>query len=134
MKVAAAKYPLERLRDFSAFAEKQQAFLHEAKTAGAELAVLPEYLSLELAGLFALATEAGRLAYLSGLGPQRDTAEASYVAWQWPQSNVEHVLRIRVQKAYADATYSPRWKDFKARSRDEGEQLYAQMRARRVFA
>ena len=24
-----------------------------------------------------------------------DTAEASYVAWQWPQSNVEHVLRIR---------------------------------------
>lgn len=62
-----------------------------------------------------------------------DTAEASYVAWQWPQSNVEHVLRIRVQKAYADATYSPRWKDFKARSRDEGEQLYAQMRARRVF-
>lgn len=53
MKVAAAKYPIDRLRDFGAFAEKQAAFLDEAKSAGAELAVLPEYLSLELAGIFA---------------------------------------------------------------------------------
>ena len=65
MKVAAAKYPLERLRDFSAFAEKQQAFLHEAKTAGAELVVLPEYLSLELAGLSARASEADLAAALA---------------------------------------------------------------------
>ena len=31
----------------------------------------------KMARAFAMATEAGRLAYLSGLGPQRDTAEAS---------------------------------------------------------
>ncbi len=56
MKVAAAKYPIHALRDFTAFAEKQANLLAEAKAEGAQLAVLPEYLSLELAGMFDVAT------------------------------------------------------------------------------
>ncbi len=52
MKVACAKYPIDAVRDFTGFAEKQAAFLGEAKAAGAGLAVLPEYLSLELAAMF----------------------------------------------------------------------------------
>lgn len=49
MKIAVAKYLIDAPRDFAAFAEKQRALLSEAARAGARLAVLPEYLSLELA-------------------------------------------------------------------------------------
>src|SRR5690606_24874961 len=49
MKIAAAKYVIQAPRDFEAFAARQRALLSEAARAGAELAVLPEYLSLELA-------------------------------------------------------------------------------------
>ncbi|MDG2525606.1 carbon-nitrogen hydrolase family protein [Stenotrophomonas sp. HITSZ_GD] len=54
MKVAVAKYPVGQPADFTAFAEKQAALLGEAASAGARLAVLPEYLSLELAATFGL--------------------------------------------------------------------------------
>ncbi|MFT4248756.1 MAG: carbon-nitrogen hydrolase family protein [Pseudomonas sp.] len=54
MKVAVAKYPVGQLADFSAFAEKQAALLGQAARDGARLAVLPEYLSLELAASFGL--------------------------------------------------------------------------------
>lgn len=50
MRVAACKYPLTTLSGFEAFAAKQRVLLGEARSAGAELAVLPEYLALELAG------------------------------------------------------------------------------------
>jgi predicted amidohydrolase len=50
MRVAVAAYPLETLPSFEAWADKQQRLLAEAKAKGAELAVLPEYLPLELAG------------------------------------------------------------------------------------
>jgi predicted amidohydrolase len=46
--VAVASYPVEAPRDFAAFADKQARLLAEAADAGAALAVLPEYLSLEL--------------------------------------------------------------------------------------
>lgn len=49
MKIAVAKYVIDAPRDFAAFAAKQRALLGEAARAGAQLAVLPEYLSLELA-------------------------------------------------------------------------------------
>ena len=49
MKIAAAKYVIQAPQDFEAFAARQRALLSEAARAGAELAVLPEYLSLELA-------------------------------------------------------------------------------------
>ncbi|GHH48385.1 carbon-nitrogen hydrolase family protein [[Pseudomonas] boreopolis] len=54
MKVAVAKYPVGRPADFAAFADKQAALLAQAAQAGARLAVLPEYLSLELAATFGL--------------------------------------------------------------------------------
>ena len=49
MKVAACKYPVGGPRDFAAFAAKQETLLGEARARGAQLAVLPEYLALELA-------------------------------------------------------------------------------------
>ena len=52
MKVAVAKYPIGAPRDFAQFAEKQAQLLGEAGRAGAEVVVLPEYLSLELAATF----------------------------------------------------------------------------------
>lgn len=52
MKLAVAKYPIGAPADFTAFAEKQASLLAEAAQSGARIAVLPEYLSLELAATF----------------------------------------------------------------------------------
>lgn len=52
MKVAVAKYPIDAPVDFAAFADKQARWLREAADAGARIAVLPEYLSLELGATF----------------------------------------------------------------------------------
>ena len=52
MKIAVAKYPIGAPRDFAQFAEKQSQLIDEAAHAGAEVVVLPEYLSLELAATF----------------------------------------------------------------------------------
>jgi predicted amidohydrolase len=52
VKVAVAKYTIDALADFDAFARKQSIWLDEARAAGASIAVLPEYLSLELAATF----------------------------------------------------------------------------------
>jgi predicted amidohydrolase len=52
MKVAVAKYPIDAPVDFTAFADKQARWLREAAHAGARIAVLPEYLSLELGATF----------------------------------------------------------------------------------
>lgn len=52
MKVAVARYPIGAPRDFAEFAGKQAQVIAEAARAGAALAVLPEYLSLELAATF----------------------------------------------------------------------------------
>ncbi|MFG9765492.1 nitrilase-related carbon-nitrogen hydrolase [Pseudomonas aeruginosa] len=52
MKVAVAKYAVGKPTDFEAFAARQRLVLEEARRGGAELAVLPEYLSLELAATF----------------------------------------------------------------------------------
>ena len=51
MKVAACKYLVGEPRDFEAFAAKQEALLREAKARGAQVAVLSEYLALELAAV-----------------------------------------------------------------------------------
>lgn len=53
MKVAVAKYPVDAPRDFAAFADKQAYWLEDAARLGARIAILPEYLSLELAACFA---------------------------------------------------------------------------------
>ena len=52
MKIAVAKYPIGAPADFAAFADKQSRWLREAADAGARIAVLPEYLSLELGATF----------------------------------------------------------------------------------
>ncbi|MFT3805293.1 carbon-nitrogen hydrolase family protein [Arenimonas sp.] len=49
MRVAVAKYPVGEPVNFQAFADKQSRLLQEAKARGADVAVLPEYLALELA-------------------------------------------------------------------------------------
>ncbi len=52
MKIAVAKYPIDAPLRFDDFADKQSRWLHEAASAGAAIAVLPEYLSLELGAIF----------------------------------------------------------------------------------
>lgn len=52
MKVAVAKYPVGSPATFDDFAEKQARLLSEAAAQGARIAVLPEYLSLELGATF----------------------------------------------------------------------------------
>jgi predicted amidohydrolase len=71
MKVAAAKYPVAGLRDFDQFAARQRALLAEARALGARLAVLPEYLALELAGTFAPRVRCDPGACLAALQPLR---------------------------------------------------------------
>lgn len=67
MKVAACKYPVGRPADFAGFADKQRRLLGEAASLGARIAVLPEYLSLELAALFPPAVHADLRASLAAI-------------------------------------------------------------------
>lgn len=53
MKIAVAKYPIDAPATFEDFAEKQARWLRDAAALGARVAVLPEYLSLELGATFA---------------------------------------------------------------------------------
>jgi len=78
MKVAVAKYPIGEPRDFEAFAAKQEAVLREAKAGGARLAVLPEYLSLELAAIFDPATRSDLHASLAAIQSLRGAWMALY--------------------------------------------------------
>ncbi|SFC86256.1 carbon-nitrogen hydrolase family protein [Tropicimonas isoalkanivorans] len=48
-RVAAAAYPMDRLPDFAALAEKLDRWVAEAATAGADLLVFPEYAGMEAA-------------------------------------------------------------------------------------
>jgi len=52
MKVAAACYSIGKPVDFATFARRQTQLLTQAATAGSRIALLPEYLSLELAATF----------------------------------------------------------------------------------
>lgn len=72
MKVAVAKYPVGAPRDFAEFAGKQVQLLAEAARAGAEVAVLPEYLSLELAASFDAAIGSDLIASLSAIQQYRE--------------------------------------------------------------
>ncbi len=72
MKVAVSKYPVEAPADFTAFANKQRQLLEQARRAGAELAVLPEYLALELAAGLPAAVRSDVIASLAALQPLQD--------------------------------------------------------------
>lgn len=71
MKVAACKYPVGQPADFEAFARKQRQLLGEAAARGAQLAVLPEYLALELAAIFPPAMHGDLQASLHAIQPLR---------------------------------------------------------------
>ena len=78
MKVAVAKYPIQAPADFAAFAQRQAAVLGDAAAQGAHIAVLPEYLSLELAATFDAATQADLHASLAAIQSHRDAWLALY--------------------------------------------------------
>ena len=85
MKIAVAKYPIDAPHDFGAFAAKQRKVLQEAARAGAEAALLPEYLSLELAAGFAADVRADLHASLAALQPLQDAWHALFadLAREW---------------------------------------------------
>lgn len=78
MKVAVAKYPIQAPADFAAFAERQAAVLGAAAAQGARVAVLPEYLSLELAATFDAGTWADLHASLAAIQRYREDWLALY--------------------------------------------------------
>ncbi|MDI5936379.1 carbon-nitrogen hydrolase family protein [Halomonas kalidii] len=78
MRVAVAKYPIGMPRDFDEFARRQADWLAEAKARGARIAVLPEYMSLELAAGFAPAVRDDLAASLAALQPLRKAWCALY--------------------------------------------------------
>lgn len=78
MKIAVAKYFIGRPRDFGEFATKQDAALGEAARLGARIAVLPEYLSLELGATFEVAVSADLRASLAAIQRYRDDWIALY--------------------------------------------------------
>ncbi len=71
MKIAVAKYPIGAPPHFDDFAEYQRRCLVSAADAGAHIAVLPEYLSLELASSFAAEVGGDLHASLAALQPLR---------------------------------------------------------------
>lgn len=75
MRIATAQWRIERPASFAAWRERLQAALAEARAAGAVLAVLPEYLALELAGIFPVAVQADLTASLAAL-------QDLYADWQ----------------------------------------------------
>lgn len=72
MKVAVAKYPVGAPRDFAEFAAKQRRLLEQVADGGAQIAVLPEYLSLELGATFGAATRGDLQASLAALQRHHD--------------------------------------------------------------
>lgn len=78
MKVAVAKHRIQAPADFAAFAERQARVLGDAAAQGARVAVLPEYLSLELAATFDAATQADLHASLAAIQRYREDWLALY--------------------------------------------------------
>lgn len=69
MRVAAAQWPVAAPADFDAFAARLEQELATVAGRGAELAVLPEYLALELAGMFDATLRGDFVASLAALQP-----------------------------------------------------------------
>jgi predicted amidohydrolase len=75
MRIATAQWRIEKPASFAAWRERLHAALAEARESGAVLAVLPEYLALELAGIFPAAVHADLAASLAAL-------QDRYADWQ----------------------------------------------------
>jgi predicted amidohydrolase len=80
MKIAVAKYQIHRPASFESFAQHQRDVLLEAKRAGADLAVLPEYLALELAAFFPAEIRGDLHASLKALQPLQDAWLSLYAS------------------------------------------------------
>jgi predicted amidohydrolase len=78
MRVAAAKYPIDAPRDFAAFADKQRRLLEAAADAGAHVALLPEYLAMELGACFDDPVRSDRSASLAAIQVFREDWLALY--------------------------------------------------------
>ncbi|MFC3551184.1 carbon-nitrogen hydrolase family protein [Lysobacter cavernae] len=92
MKVAVAKYRIDgpdALPDFAAYADKQARWLAEAQAMGAQLAVLPEYLSLELGATFDEAIRGDLHASLVA-------TQACHAAWLDLYARLARELRMHV--------------------------------------
>ncbi|TYT25445.1 carbon-nitrogen hydrolase family protein [Luteimonas viscosa] len=72
MKLAAARYPIGRPASFAAFAELQRRLLGDVAERGVRIALLPEYLSLELAATFDDAVAADLHASLAAIQRHRE--------------------------------------------------------------
>lgn len=72
MKIAVAKYPIDHVAHFDDFALKQWRWLQEAASLDAQVAVLPEYLSLELASILPAHLQPDLPATLAALQPYRE--------------------------------------------------------------
>lgn len=90
MKVAVAKYAVGQPTGFEAFAARRRRVLEEASRAGAELAVLPEYLSLELAAMFEPGIRQDFNASLAAL-------QALQPAWLALYTDLARELRMTIQ-------------------------------------
>lgn len=90
MKLAVAKYSVGKPADFGEFAARQRLILEEARRAGAELAVLPEYLALELAATFAPEISRDLSASLAALQPLQP-------AWLTLYADLARELRMTLQ-------------------------------------
>lgn len=90
MRIAVAAYPLQTLSSFDAWADKQGRLLAEAKALGAGLAVLPEYLPLELAGIQPAAIREDFAASLAAL-------QAMFEPWQGLYLQLARELGLHIQ-------------------------------------
>lgn len=82
LRVAAAQYPIEQLRDWNHYAAKLARWVAEAAAGGADLAVFPEYGAMELAALdpASMSDLAGSLATVSSLLDRVDALHAELAA------------------------------------------------------
>lgn len=78
MRVAVAKYSIQAPASFEVFAERLRHLLEEAAALGASIAVLPEYLSLELAATFEPDVQGDLLASLAAIQRYRDPWRALF--------------------------------------------------------
>jgi predicted amidohydrolase len=78
MRIAVAKYVVSGPRDFAAFADRQRRLLEHAAGQGAQLAVLPEYLALELGAMSDDAVRGDLHASLTAIQAYRDDWIALY--------------------------------------------------------
>jgi predicted amidohydrolase len=106
MKVAVAKYPIGMPADFDAFAARQRGVLAQAAAQGARVAVLPEYLSLELAATFAPPVRADLLASLAAIQQHRDAWLALYA--DLARATGMYVVAGSFLLAHADGRYRNR--------------------------